>query len=157
MDPTLLLALTGLAASVAAFLFARRRAPARLASTAAVVALCGAECLLLGAGHLFGVIGRALSGKGAGSASFTYDFRFYSLFLLGALLVVAGSLCLASIPGLAKRSLASWRMAFWSSAFLLALNLPLAPIQGFGYVLGGLSLAGIAALLHGRRLVTLAG
>ena len=151
MDPTLLLALLGLAAAILVFAFARRRAPALVALAAAVTALSGAESVLMGAGHLFGVIARALSGRGAGDAPFAYDFRFYSLVLMGLLLIVPGLLALASVPGLTRRRLASWRIALWSNVVLLALNAPLAPIQGFAYVLGGLAAASVAALALARR------
>ena len=152
MDPTLPLAIGGLAASVWAFLHTRKRAPRSVAFASAVVALAGAECALLGVGHVYGVIERA-----ATRTDFVYDFRFYSLVLLGFVLAAAGLAALCVIPGLANRSIAAWRAAFWSSAFLAAINLSLGPIQGFGYVLGGLSVASVVALLAIRRSLPPAG
>jgi hypothetical protein len=151
--------LAGLVASVGAFLFARRRgAVTALSLAAALDTLCGLENVLLGSAHLAAVIGRALAGKGTrGAPTFHYDFSFYSLVLLGALLAAAGLVCLTAVKGLTRGDLPAWRRAFGASAFLLAINAPLAPIQSFAYVLGGLALANLAGLTASRRAVRSAG
>lgn len=151
--------LAGLLAAVAAFVIARRRgAVPSLAVAAALDVLCGLENVLLAGAHLAAVIGRALAGKGTrGSPTFDYDFFFYSLVLLGALLAAAGILCLTAAKGLVRGDLPAWRKAFWASVFLLAVNAPLAPIQDFAYLLGGLALANLAGLAASRRSVRSAG
>jgi hypothetical protein len=151
--------LAGLLAAVAAFVIARRRgAVPSLAVAAALDALCGLENVLLAAAHLAAVIGRALAGKGTrGAATFEYDFFFFSLVLVGALLAAAGVICLTAVKGLTKGDSPAWRRAFRASVFLLAINAPLAPIQGFAYLLGGLALANLAGLVASRRALTSAG
>jgi hypothetical protein len=148
--------LAGLVAAVVAFAFARRRGTvSSLSLAAALDVLCGLENVLLGSAHLAAVIGRALAGKGTrGAPTFHYDFSFYSLVLLGALLAAAGVICLTAVKGLTRGDPPAWRRAFGASVFLLAINAPLAPIQGSAYLLGGLALANLAGLAASRRAVT---
>jgi hypothetical protein len=130
----------------------RRQAPVILLVVGTVDALCGLASFLLGGAHFFGVVGRALQGKGLhGAQAFTYDFRFYSLVMLGLLLVVPGALCLRSARGLTKGEAAAWNNAFWSSIVLVVINGPLIPIQRFAILLGGLAVLNIVILAARRQ------
>jgi hypothetical protein len=67
----------------------RRRAPAP--RVGGIDLFCGLLTLGLMALHLAAVVGRAISGKGfGGQAYFAYDFRFYSLLLLGVVIIIPG-------------------------------------------------------------------
>lgn len=77
-------------AFVVVFLEARRRrAPWGLIGVAGLTAVCGLGVGLLGGAHLVGVI----MGAVARGEAFDYDFRFYSLVLLGALIFLPGFVC----------------------------------------------------------------
>jgi hypothetical protein len=151
-DPTALLALSGLIAAMLVFIAARRHAPTLLALVAALDTLCGSESVLLAGAHLTSIIGRALAGRGSGDAPFVYNFRFYSLVLTGFVIVVPGFLCLLSVRGLIRGEEAARRTALWASVALLAVNVPLTPIQGFAYALAAVALVNLAGLafLRGR-------
>ena len=145
-DPTALLALSGLVAAILFFFVARRHAPTSLALVAALDMLCGSENVLLAGGHLAAIISRALAGKGTGNAPFVYNFRFYSLVLTGLVMVVPGFLCLLSVKGLLRGEEAARRKALWASLVLLAVNVPLTPIQGFAYALAAVALVNLVGL-----------
>ncbi len=150
-DPTVLLALSGLIGAILVFFAGRRHAPTALALVAGLDTLCGSENVLLAGAHLTAVIGRALAGKGSGNAPFLYNFRFYSLVFVGLVIVIPGILCLISVKGLIKGHLSAWRRALWASLALLAVNVPLAPIQGFAYALAAVALVNLVALRVSRR------
>jgi len=147
------LALVGPIAGLFVFFSARRRkVPSAFATVAGLDVFCGLENLLPGGAHLTSVLGQALSGKAPeGGAPFTYDFRFYSLVLLGVLLVVLGMPCLLAARGLARGDASGWRMAFWSSLSLLVINAPLVTIQDFARGLGGAALANLIGLAATRK------
>jgi len=56
-----------------------------------------------------------------------------------------------SAGGLIRGELPAWKRAFWSSVFLLAINVPLTPIQGFAYGLAGFALVNLVALLANQK------
>ena len=98
------------------------------------------------------MIGRALSGKGTrGAPAFVYDFNFYSLLLVGFVIVVSGLLCLLSARGIARGDLLARRRALLSTLVILAVNVPLAPIQGFAYGLAILALFNLIGLAASRK------
>jgi lysylphosphatidylglycerol synthetase-like protein (DUF2156 family) len=98
------------------------------------------------------VIGRALSGKGVeGASSFVYNFRFYSLVFVGVVIVVAGFYCLIAARGLTRADPLARRRALRASLVILAVNAPLAPIQGFAYGLSILALFNLIGLATSRR------
>jgi hypothetical protein len=107
--------------------------------------VCGAAALALGIAHLVAVISHALH---TGAA---YDFRLYSLGVLGFLLVVPGAVCVRHARGLAKRRRAAWNGAMVSSLVLLAASGPLVPLQPIAMIPGGLALVNVVALLVSRR------
>src|SRR3970282_1004141 len=118
----------------------RRRVPIPLLVVAAVNVVCGLGNFLLGGAHLVAVLGRALGGQGSvGADSFSYDFRFYSLVLVGLLILLPGFLCLRHARGLTQGEASAYRHARRATLWLLGVNLPLIPIQGFAVLLSVLS------------------
>jgi hypothetical protein len=105
----------------------------------AVVALCAAVTAALGGAHLVVVVIQ-LSGK-------AYDFRAYSLLLLGVVLVLPAIVCGATIPGLLRGERRARRGALAAFLWLLAINAALIPLQGFAILLTLAATVGIAALL----------
>ena len=80
---------------------------------------------VLGSGHLIAVVRRAiLRGE-----LFRYDFRFYSLLLVGLLLVVPSVLGLRQVRGLRRGLPEARRRALQLSALVLVVNLPLIPTE----------------------------
>jgi len=153
MEPELLVLLAAAAAAIALAMRARRRAGHWPAVTAGAVTLfCGALTAGMIALHLAAILGGALAGKGHGGApSFVYDFDFYALVLLGVVILVPALVCVAQAPRLTTGDPHAWRRAGWSNLALVAVNAPLAPIQGSAYLLGGLALVGLVALWLARR------
>ncbi len=64
--------------------------------------------------------------------TFVYDFRFYSLVLLGIVMLVPAFRCVAASRGLAAGAFSSWERAWRNTLLLVSVNVPLAPIQDFG-------------------------
>ncbi len=144
---------------IAATVWFARDARGRQAPTALVVVgtfdfFYGFITLALASLHLTAVIAQALLGRGSGSAdTFVYDFRFYSLILVGAVIAVAGFLCLICARGLTRADTLAWKKAVWSTVVLLAINVPLMPIQGFAPGLAVFALLNLAALAASRKLL----
>ena len=77
------------------------------------------------------LVNRAFSGEGSGpGGTFAYDFRFYALVQLGMLLIAGGVACLGPAGGLTRGEPHAWRATLWATAALLAINVPLIPVQG---------------------------
>jgi len=111
--------------------------------------------------HSLVVLGLRLFERPAG-APFVYDFKLYTLLLVGAAFVSQGVRYLRAAPRLAGRD-GGRREALRASLVVLGLAVPLIPLQFFGAVLtlGGLVSvaavllaphAGAAALTRGREL-----
>jgi hypothetical protein len=125
---------------------------------AAIDAVCGGASLGLGGAHLQAVLARALAGEGLGGAtSFSYDFHFVALILIGLLLIVPGALCLVHAVGLGRGRRAAWSGALRATLVLAGTNALLIPVQGFAVLLGALAGANLAALLAARRRYRAAG
>jgi hypothetical protein len=150
---TELLVLLATAAAIALALRARRRAaPWPAVAAGAVTLFCGALTAGLAALHLAAILGRALADKGHGGApGFAYDFGFYSLVLVGVVILVPALVCVAQAPRLTAGDPRAWRRAAWANLVLVAVNAPLAPIQDFAYLLGGLAVVDLVVLLLARR------
>jgi len=130
----------------------RRGVPQALVAVAAINLFCGAVIGPLGTAHLVAVVGRALAGKGSGpGGTFVYNFRFYSLALLGVMLIAAALACLTSVRSLMRGDPTGRRVALAATAVLLVLNVPLIPIQGFAVGFSVFALANLAALWHARK------
>jgi len=83
----------------------------------------------------------------AGQQQFVYTFRFYSLILLGVLLVVAGLMAIVQAGQLARGHRAGWRASLSVWTAILAINLPLVPLQRFAVLFS--LLAALELLLLG--------
>jgi hypothetical protein len=119
---------------------------------AAASAVCGGANLGLGGAHQQAVLARALSGEGmGGAASFTYDFHFVALVLVGLLLIVPGALCLVHAIGLGRGRRAAWSGALRATVVLVVTNGLLMPVQGFAVLLGAVAAGNLVVLLGGRR------
>lgn len=70
-------------------------------------------------------------------AAFTYSFRFYSLCLLGVAVLVPAIVCLRSVRGLVAADPDARRRAQQATLVILALNLPLVPLQDFALAFAG--------------------
>jgi hypothetical protein len=81
--------------------------------------------------HLGAVIGEAITGKVSGGAAFSYNFRFYSLLLISFVMGVPALICLKATKGLIWKDRAAWKKVSGWSLVLLAVIVPMAPIQGF--------------------------
>ena len=118
------------------FAVAARRRGCRAALTAVgtISLFNGTLIAALGALHLIAVVSRAFSCAGSGpGGTFTYDFRFYALVQLGMLLIAGGVACLALAGGLTRGEPRAWRATWWATVALLAINLPLIPVQGLAF------------------------
>jgi len=125
----------------------RRKSPPLILAVAGISSLCGLGNALLGSAHLAVVLARAAAGRGfAGSETFAYGFHFYSLVLVGVLLVLPGCLCLYHARGVVRLEPAARSGALRSSLVLLAVNLPMMPFQPFAILLSVLAGASAAAL-----------
>ncbi len=128
----------------------RRGCRAVLTAVATVNLFNGILITALGSGHLIAVISRAIAGAGSGPAgTFVYDFRFYALVLLGMLLMAGGIGCFAPARGLTRGETRAWGTALWSTVALLAVNVPLIPVQGLA--LTHFLLVSLVVLVMARR------
>jgi hypothetical protein len=103
-----------------------------------LAALCAAITAALGGAHLI-VVATQIPGN-------TYDFRAYSLLLLGAVLVLPALVCGAAVPGLVRGDRSARRLGLGAFAALLLVNLPLIPLQGFAILLSVTAAVGIAGV-----------
>ena len=152
-EPELLVLLAAIGAAVWFITDARRRrAPVPLVAVGVIDFFCGLLTFGLIALHLGAVVGRAVLGSGSGvEARFEYDFRFYSLVLVGVLIIIPGLVCMMHARRLTKGDVGAWKRALWASVMLLLINGPLGPIQGFAIGLAGLAGLNLVALWAGRK------
>ena len=152
-DPAFLVLFTVIGATIWFAAAARGRGAGALAAVGSVTFFCGALIGLLGAAHTLAVIGRALRGPAS-----EYDFRLYSLVMMGVALIAGGLRCLSTSWNVARGDVRAWKAAIGATTLLLVVNLPLVPIQGFAV---GLSVFLVMTLLvltaTRRRFVTLGG
>ena len=83
--------------------------------------------------------------------SFTYDFYFFSLLLLGAVLIAQGVCCLRGATALPRGDFRAWSESVRASLVVLAIAVALIPIQFFGLVLTVFSLIQMGGLGLVRR------
>ena len=141
LDPAFLALFAAIGATTWFAAAARGQSASALVRVGAVTIFCGALIASLGGAHTLAVIGRALR-----RPSFVYDFRLYSLVLLGACQIAGGLRCLSTSWRLARGDARAWRAALAAATLLLIVNVPLMPIQGF---------AGATTLLSAAMLITL--
>ena len=128
----------------------RRQTPTSLLTVASLNALCGLANGLLLSAHLAAVLGRALQGRGfSGASTFSYDFTFKALVLVGLAIALPGFLCLAQARGLARGAESAWSNALWWSLWLLGLNAFF--WRAFAPLLALLAVVNVVALLATRK------
>ena len=108
----------------------------------------GALVSALGVAHLVAVTLAAVEG---GRLPFVYTFRIYSLVLLGVLLVGAGLMAAVQATRVALDQRGAWGASFKVWATILAINLPLIPLQGFAILFSVLAALGLCLLAGGWR------
>lgn len=128
--------LLGLLFLVSAFFLTKGRG--RAASSGALARAWGTMFLgllsaLLMSVHLVIVIWTAFRR----AETFTYDFRFYSLCLLGVAVLLPAIVCLSSVRGLLDADPDARRRALQATLVILALSVPLLPIQDFAVAFAG--------------------
>ena len=138
------------AATVIATVHLRRAAtPLIRLFTAVYGYFAGALVSTLGLAHLVAVvIGSIARGR---QHQFVYSFHFYSVVLLGVLLIAAGLMAAIEAPRLARGHRAAWRASLSVWAAILAINLPLVPLQGFAVVFSMLAALKLLLLVVMQR------
>ena len=109
----------------------------------------GALVGALGVAHLVAVVLASID-RGR-QTEFVYNFRFYSLLQLGVLLITAGLIAAIHAAPLARGERAAWRASLWVWTAILAINLALAPLQGFALLFSVLAALGLLLLAGMRR------
>ncbi len=132
------------------FGWARRHSGAASALVVAGTLAFGSGLVTVGlaAAHLLGVLIVEL-----GRSPLKYDFHVYALLLLGAMLAAMGARLAAAAAGVVRGEHTAWRRAVAAAVTLLAVNAPLAPIQGFAVALCIFVAIGLVALLAVRSRV----
>ena len=125
----------------------RRGCGAALTAVGTISFFGGTIIAALGTAHLIAVTS---SGVTRGS-TFVYDFRFYALVHLGVLLIAGGVACFILAHRLMRAEPRAWKTTLWVTAALLAINLPLIPIQGFAKLFSMLAFVNLVALVVTRR------
>ncbi len=147
-DPALLVLFATIGATIWFATTARRRGAGALAAVGAVTFFCGALIASLGLVHTLAVTGRALSRLGP---AFEYDFRLYSLIMLGVVLIAGGVRCLTTAWNVARGDPRAWKAALEATTMLLVVNVPLMPIQGFAVGFSMFLMVTLLALIATRR------
>lgn len=147
-DPALLALVGTIGATIWFATAARRRGAGALAAVGAVTFFCGALIGLLGLAHTLAVIGGALSRRGP---AFEYDFRLYSLVMLGVSQIAGGLCCLTSSWNVTRGDPRAWKAALGATTVLLIVNVPLMPIQGFAVGFSMFLAVTLLALIATRR------
>lgn len=130
----------------------RRRTSEGLAFIGAVDLFSGLWTLGLMALHLAAVVGRAASGLGfGGEARFVYDFRFYSLLLLGAVMIIPGLVFVIDARRLTEGDAVARKRALWASGVLLLINVPLVQLNAFALAPALVASINLLALWAGRK------
>ena len=128
----------------------RRLAPSPIRLLNAIYAyLAGGIVGAFGVAHTAAVTLVAI--ERAAGQQFVYTYRFYSLLLLGALLITGGLLATLQAARLARGHPAGWRASVAVWAALLAVNLPLVPLQGFAVLFSALATVALLLLAGTKR------
>jgi len=141
--------LTTVAAGV---LLWRRRAGGRAFGAAMPVAFTGVTLTLMMAAHCVEIGYRVAGGVVDGMPPLRYDFRAYSLQLLGVLMMWLGVRAVIAAGGIARGEAGARGAAFRPMLGVLALSAPIIPIHPFFGPLGtGLALIGLAGVALAPR------
>ena len=145
----LLLIFAGTSAS--AVLLWRRGIRGRQFFAAVWLSFYGLVLTLMMLAHSAEIVYRIVASRAAAAnPGSMYNFRVYSLLLLGALLVWAGVECIRAAPGLGRGTAEARRTALRASIMVLAIVAPLIPFQRvFGILLSMLSILSLLVLTWG--------
>ena len=130
----------------------RRRIRGRLLFDSIWLSFYGLVLILMMGAHSAEIVYRIVAARAAAanSAGSWYDFRVYSLLLLGALLIWAGVESLRAAQSLSRGSAQARRAALRVAVVVVAIVAPLIPFQKvFGILLTVLSLLAILVLKSG--------
>lgn len=100
--------------------------------------------------HTLVISGLRLFERPAGTA-LAYDFHLYSLLLLAAVLIAQGARSLRAAAAVATGDARGWREGARATAVVLAVAVPLVPLQFFGSVLTAMALVNLGVLALARR------
>ena len=135
---------------VAIVLFARKHRARGLAPSAVAAGLVtlasGLITIGLSVAHLVVVVIVAIR-----RSPLVYDFRLYSLILLGIALTGLGLVLVLAAAGVTQGDPARTRLARNSALLLALINVPLAPLQGFAVLFAGLAGVTLAAVIIRSR------
>ena len=123
----------------------RRSARGGRYAAAAVVGFLGLTLVVAMTAHCLDVLSRLALGTGYDGAAFVYDFRTYSLLLLGAVLIAVG-VRLLRVSSSIGTSTDARGPALRAILAALALVVPLTPIHGF-FAIPLSAIAGVALFL----------
>ena len=153
LDPPFLVLYASIGGAIWFALAARRRRCLKALTAVGTISFFnGILIATLGTLHLIAVVGRAASGAGSGlGGTFEYDFRFYALVQLGMLLIAGGVACFTPARGLTRGEPRAWRATLWATVALLAINVPLIPLQGFASGFSLFVFVNLVALMVTRR------
>jgi hypothetical protein len=100
-------------------------------AAASAVALLGLSLIITMTAHCLDVLSRLAIGTGYDGAAFVYDFRTYSLLLLGTVLIASGARLVRVSHRIGASAVEARAEATRALLVVLALVAPLVPIQGF--------------------------
>ena len=140
-------------AAVAAFVVKARRAGARgrVLAAAGWAFWTGLVITVLLALHCVQITSMAFSGVYTSATGFAYDFRYYSLMLLAAVLLPQGARMLKCAWALARGREEAGSRLTRASVVVLAVTLPLIPIQMMAATLSAFCLLNLAGVFFVRR------
>ena len=140
-------------AGIAVFVRAKQQGAAALAAVSGGYDLTSSTLMLvLSLIHLGAILWEPVAGKGpAGAVPFEYNFRYYSLLLVGFMQAIPAFLLLKSVRGLVRQKTEDWKRALRWSSVLLAVNIPLIPVQGFAVAFSAFTAMNLILLLAARK------
>ena len=140
-----------LATSAAAGVVLRRRVRGRRLLAAMLLAFAGVALTLMLAAHCAEIGYRLLGGRVYGEPPLRYDFRAYSLLLLGAVLIRQGVDALRAADGVSRGDPAAPGAARRAMGVVLAVAVPIIPIHPFfGPLATGVGVLGMTGAVIAR-------
>jgi hypothetical protein len=112
-------------------LLLRRGLRGRGLALSSAVAFLGLVLIVTMTAHCLDVLSRLAIGTGYDGRAFVYNFRVYSLLLLGVVLIACGLRLLRISLAIGAQTRPIWGPAVGALATVLILVAPLIPIQGF--------------------------
>lgn len=126
-----------------------------LAIASGVNFFCGLVVSFLISIHTSVILVFAFAGKSGetGEDAFTYNFRFYSLMLLGGMVLTLGLFCLRSARQISRGNISGWNRALRASIILILVCAPLIPLQFFAAIFAGSAILNVIGLILIRKQV----